>query len=177
MVGIMTRLSDNLHPIGNSRAIEKGRYASADQINQSVISITAGAAWSISAWPNIEPSSGVPPLAKRQPAMNARKNIGCRFVEDSLWLTQALMAELFRGKVPSINEHLNTLFAEGETQPEATIRKFLRVCPWRMLPMLCRNQSSSKRRTTADRAVAVVRKLRLTSRKPTAARKSAIQSR
>jgi hypothetical protein len=58
---------------------------------------------------------------------DGRTRVECRFVEDSLWLTQALMAELFQVKVPTINEHLKTLYAEGELQPEATIRKFLIV--------------------------------------------------
>ena len=58
---------------------------------------------------------------------DGRSRVECRFVEDSLWLTQALMAELFQIKVPTINEHLKTLYAEGEIQPEATIRKFLIV--------------------------------------------------
>ncbi len=56
---------------------------------------------------------------------DGRARVECRFVEDSLWLTQALMAELFQVKVPTINEHLKTLYADGEIQPEATIRKFL----------------------------------------------------
>ncbi len=53
--------------------------------------------------------------------------VECRFVEDSLWLMQALMADLFQVKVPTINEHLKTLYADGEIQPKATIRKFLIV--------------------------------------------------
>ena len=66
-------LSDNLCPIGNTRAIENGQYASADQINQSLISITAGAAWSIAARPNPVQSSGVPSLARGRPVMEAQK--------------------------------------------------------------------------------------------------------
>ena len=58
---------------------------------------------------------------------DGRTRVECRFVDDSLWLTQALMAELFQVKVPTINEHLRTLYADGEIQPEATIRKFLIV--------------------------------------------------
>lgn len=58
---------------------------------------------------------------------DGRARVECRFVEDSLWLTQALIAELFQVKVPTINEHLKTLYAEGEIQPETTIRKFLIV--------------------------------------------------
>ncbi len=58
---------------------------------------------------------------------DGRTRVECRFVEDSLWLTQALMAELFQVKVPTINEHMKTLYADGELQPEATIRKLLIV--------------------------------------------------
>lgn len=58
---------------------------------------------------------------------DGRTRVECRFVEDSLWLTQALMADLFQVKVPTINEHLKRLYAEGEIMPEATIRKFLIV--------------------------------------------------
>lgn len=58
---------------------------------------------------------------------DGRTRVECRFIEDTLWLTQALMAELFQVKVPTVNEHLKTLYAEGELKPEATIRKFLIV--------------------------------------------------
>ena len=58
---------------------------------------------------------------------DGRTRVECRFVDDSLWLTQALMADLFQVKVPTINEHLKRLYAEGEIQPEATIRQFLIV--------------------------------------------------
>jgi len=46
---------------------------------------------------------------------DGRSRVECRFVEDSLWLTQALMAELFQVKVPTINEHLKTLYARGKS--------------------------------------------------------------
>ena len=49
----------------------------------------------------------------------------CRFVDDSLWLSQALIAELFQVSVPTINEHLKMLYDEGEIESEATIRKYL----------------------------------------------------
>lgn len=58
---------------------------------------------------------------------DGRTRVECRFIEDSLWLTQALMADLFQVKVPTINEHLKRLYAEGEIQAEATIRQFLIV--------------------------------------------------
>ena len=55
---------------------------------------------------------------------DGRTRVECRFVDDSLWLSQALMAELFQVSVPTINEHLKTLYSEGEIQEEATIRRF-----------------------------------------------------
>ena len=41
-----------------------------------------------------------------------------------LWLSQALIAELFQKDVRTINEHLVNIFDEGELNREATIRKF-----------------------------------------------------
>jgi len=58
---------------------------------------------------------------------DGKTRVECRFVEDTLWLTQALMAELFQVKIPTINEHLKNIYADGELLPEATIRKFLIV--------------------------------------------------
>ena len=55
---------------------------------------------------------------------DGRTRIECRFQAESLWLTQALMAELFQVSVPTVNEHLKNIFAEGELQAEATLRKF-----------------------------------------------------
>ena len=53
--------------------------------------------------------------------------VQCRFADETIWLTQALMAELYGVSVPTINEHLRTIFESGELEPEATIRKFLIV--------------------------------------------------
>ncbi|RZI85198.1 MAG: hydroxyacid dehydrogenase [Rubrivivax sp.] len=58
---------------------------------------------------------------------DGRTRVECRFLEDSLWLTQALMADLFQVTVATINEHLKTLYSDQELAPEATIRKFLMV--------------------------------------------------
>jgi hypothetical protein len=55
---------------------------------------------------------------------DGRTRVECRFEDDTIWLTQALMAELFQVRVPTINEHLKNLFGEGELDPERTIRKF-----------------------------------------------------
>lgn len=50
--------------------------------------------------------------------------VECRFENETLWLSQKLMSELFDVEVPTINEHLKTLFESGEVDPAATIRKF-----------------------------------------------------
>lgn len=44
--------------------------------------------------------------------------------QDTVWLSQAQMAELFDKDVRTINEHLGNVFAEGELEREPTIRKF-----------------------------------------------------
>jgi hypothetical protein len=60
---------------------------------------------------------------------DGRTRIECRFQSDTIWLTQALIAELFQVSVPTVNEHLKGIFAEGEQAPGRTIRKFRIVRP------------------------------------------------
>jgi hypothetical protein len=55
---------------------------------------------------------------------DGRNRLECRFAGESVWLKQALMAELFGKNVRTINEHLRNLYTDGELDPEATIRKF-----------------------------------------------------
>jgi hypothetical protein len=55
---------------------------------------------------------------------DGQTRVECRFESDSLWLSQALMAQLFDRDVRTINEHLKSIYDEGELTPEATIRKF-----------------------------------------------------
>lgn len=50
-----------------------------------------------------------------------------KLVEQSLWLTQRQIAELFEKSPPTINEHLKNIYDEGELDPAATIRKFRTV--------------------------------------------------
>lgn len=55
---------------------------------------------------------------------DGRTRIQCRFENETMWLTQALIAELFQKDVRTINEHLQNIYEEGELEPEATIRNF-----------------------------------------------------
>lgn len=55
---------------------------------------------------------------------DGKTRVECRFEEETIWLSQALIAELFDRDVRTINEHLQNIYEEGELAPEATIRKF-----------------------------------------------------
>jgi hypothetical protein len=55
---------------------------------------------------------------------DGRTRIQCRFENETIWLTQRLMAELFRKDVRTINEHIQNVLAEGELAEETVIRKF-----------------------------------------------------
>lgn len=50
--------------------------------------------------------------------------IEVRYEDGSIWLTQKLMAELFGVDVRTISEHLKNIYASGELQEDAVIRKF-----------------------------------------------------
>src|SRR5271168_255015 len=49
------------------------------------------------------------------------------FEDESFWLTQKRMAELFDVTVPTINHHLKEIFGSGELAADRTIRKFRTV--------------------------------------------------
>jgi hypothetical protein len=53
--------------------------------------------------------------------------IDCRFDQDTLWLSQVQMAELFQTSVPNINLHLKAIYEEGELTEAATIKSYLIV--------------------------------------------------
>lgn len=55
---------------------------------------------------------------------DGRTRVQCRFVDETLWLSQALIAELFQKDVRTVNEHLQNIYEEGELEARATIRKF-----------------------------------------------------
>jgi len=55
---------------------------------------------------------------------DGRTRVECRFVDETLWLSQALIGELFQKDVRTVNEHLQNLYQEGEIEEQATIRKF-----------------------------------------------------
>jgi hypothetical protein len=50
-----------------------------------------------------------------------------RLENETVWLTQKLMAELFQTTVANINIHLKNIFEEGELNEAATCKDFLQV--------------------------------------------------
>jgi hypothetical protein len=57
-------------------------------------------------------------------AEDGKLKLDVRFEDESVWLSQGLMAELFQKDVRTISEHIQNIYEEGELIPEATIRKF-----------------------------------------------------
>ncbi len=57
-------------------------------------------------------------------AQSQADSIEVRYEDETLWLTQKMMAALFDVSVKTINEHLGNIFESGELEREATIRKF-----------------------------------------------------
>ena len=58
---------------------------------------------------------------------DGQTRIQCRFEQESVWMTQALMAELFQTSVPNVNLHIKNILAEGELAEAATIKDYLIV--------------------------------------------------
>ncbi|MDT8391636.1 MAG: RhuM family protein [Lentisphaeria bacterium] len=87
----------------------------------------------------------MPPKKLKQPGNNPAKESGgrgeivlyqtedgtvkiqCRFEDETIWMTQQLMADLFQTSVPNISMHIRNIFEEGELNPAATIKNFLTV--------------------------------------------------
>jgi hypothetical protein len=57
-------------------------------------------------------------------AQAGEKGIEVRLEDETVWLTQKLMAALFEVSVPTINEHLANLYKHLEIEAPATLRKF-----------------------------------------------------
>jgi hypothetical protein len=58
---------------------------------------------------------------------DGRTRIECRFGGETVWLTQAMMAELFQTTPQNITQHLREIYAEGELDEAATCKPFLQV--------------------------------------------------
>jgi len=58
---------------------------------------------------------------------DGRTRIQCRFENETIWLTQAQIAELFQTTPQNVTLHLKTIYAEGELVEAATCKDYLQV--------------------------------------------------
>jgi hypothetical protein len=56
---------------------------------------------------------------------NGQTKLDVRFQNETVWLTQKLMAELFATTVANINSHLKNVFSEQELDQNSVIKDFL----------------------------------------------------
>ncbi|QTA84530.1 virulence RhuM family protein [Desulfonema magnum] len=55
---------------------------------------------------------------------DGKSKIEVRLEEETVWLSQKMLAELFQVTVPTISEHIGNIFKEGELNKNSVIRKF-----------------------------------------------------
>ena len=55
---------------------------------------------------------------------DGRTRVQVRIDQETVWLTQKQMGELFQKDVRTISEHTRNIFDEGELQPDSVVRKF-----------------------------------------------------
>ena len=58
---------------------------------------------------------------------DGRIKLDVRFQNDTVWLTQAMIAELFQTSIPNVSMHIKSVYEDGELNREATVKKFLTV--------------------------------------------------
>lgn len=58
---------------------------------------------------------------------DGRTRVECRLADETLWLSQALMAELFQTTPQNITLHLKALYEEGEIDERTTCKEYLQV--------------------------------------------------
>lgn len=56
--------------------------------------------------------------------MDGVTKVDVTFEDETVWLTQEQMAELFQKSKSTINEHIRNIYTEGELQEQDTMRKF-----------------------------------------------------
>ncbi|MBU2623061.1 MAG: virulence protein [Proteobacteria bacterium] len=73
-------------------------------------------------------------------AEDGRVKIDVRLEDETVWLTQQLMADLFQTSQQSISLHIQNIYEEDELAQKATYKKYLSVHregqqeAWRMIP-------------------------------------------
>ena len=58
---------------------------------------------------------------------DGRAKIDVRMENQTVWLTQMQMAELFQTTKQNVSLHISNAFKEGELEPSATVKEYLTV--------------------------------------------------
>ena len=58
---------------------------------------------------------------------DGKTRVECRFESDTLWLTQASIAELYQVTPQAITQHVKAIFDEGELVQNLTCKHYLQV--------------------------------------------------
>ena len=61
---------------------------------------------------------------------DGKTKIDVKLEEETLWLTQAQMCELYQTSKSNVSEHIKHIFEEGERDKKATVRKFRMVASY-----------------------------------------------
>jgi len=56
---------------------------------------------------------------------DGQTRVQVRLEQETVWLTQKLMAELFQTSVPNVSMHIRNVFAEGELKADSVVKEFL----------------------------------------------------
>ena len=60
-------------------------------------------------------------------SQSEENSIEVRFENDTLWLTQQLIAELFQTSIPNISMHIKSIYEDKELEAGTTLKNFLTV--------------------------------------------------
>jgi len=56
---------------------------------------------------------------------DGRTQLEVRLENETVWLTQGQMAELFQTTIPNISMHIRNVFSEGELKPDSVVKESL----------------------------------------------------
>ena len=55
---------------------------------------------------------------------NGKPQVDVRFQDETVWLTQAQLVELYQSSKANVSEHIKNIFDEGELDKNSVVRKF-----------------------------------------------------
>ena len=54
---------------------------------------------------------------------NGKPQVDVRFQDETVWLTQAQLVDLYQSSKANVSEHIKNIFDEGELDPAATVQR------------------------------------------------------